>query len=148
MGLKATTNPQSATAAWGKGVGSAGSKWSGGYLAAAPNVFSAQNVKPQNWQAGVSDPGAAARYQKGMTSVNMSQLATVVNSSGQSKYTTSGTNKQAKMATFMGNFLPKLSNILSSVNSSAPRGPRGSVENRTRLNNYLDMVAATRGQNS
>lgn len=147
MGLKATTTAASAVAAWGAGVGKSGPKWSAGFLAAAPSVFNPANVKPQNWVEGVQNPQAAIDYAKGMAAVNMQQLTTVVNSSGQSKYTSSGTNKQSKMTAFMTTFIPKLGNILTALNQSSPRGPRGSAQNITRLTNYLSAVAATRGQN-
>lgn len=147
MGLKATTTPQSATANWGTKVAQAGAAWSKGFLAAAPKVFNPANIKPANWQAGVNNPQAAIDYADGMANVNMSQLTTVVNSSGQQKYTTSGTNKQAKMLAFQQVFIPKLGQITNSLDQSNPRGPRGSAQNRSRLNNYLDAVAATRGQN-
>lgn len=147
MGLKAGTTAQTATANWGAKVQQAGVSWSKGYLAAAPKVFNPANIKPANWQAGVSNPQAALDYADGMANVNMQQLTTVVNSSGQSKYTTSGSNKQSKMLSFQTQFIPKLAQITSSLDQSSPRGPRGSAQNRTRLNNYLDAVAATRGQN-
>lgn len=147
MGLKAGTTPQTATANWGAKVGQAGQTWSKGYLAAAPRVFSQANIKPQNWVQGVNNPDAAAKYAANMANVNMSQLTTVVNSSGQSKYTTSGTNKQSKMLAFQIQFIPKLQQITQTLDQSSPRGPRGSAQNRSRLNNYLDAVAATRGQN-
>lgn len=147
MGLKANTNAASATAAWGKGVSGSGTKWSAGYLAAAPKVFNPANIKPDRWVAGVQDPQAALDYADGMANVNMQQLATVVNSSGQSKFTTSGTNKTGKMNTFMQQFIPKLGNILQSLDQSSPRQRRGDPANISRLTNYLSMVAATRGQN-
>jgi len=146
MGLKATTNPQTATANWGKKVAAAGATWSAGYLAAAPNVFNPANIKPDRWQQGVSNPNAMNKYAKNMAAVNMQQLTAVVNSSGQSKFTTSGTNKQAKMLAFQSAFLPVLSNVLQSLNQSNPRGPRGSAENKARSNMYFDMLTAKQGQ--
>jgi len=147
MGLKATTNPANAVKNWGQKVAAAGPTWSAGLIAAAPNIFNPANIDAQAWQNGVSSPQAAADYEKGMASVNMQQFTTVVNGAGQGKYTSSGSSKQAKMLSFMNVFIPKLSGILQTLNTSSPKGPRGSAQNRTRLNNYLDAVAATRGQN-
>jgi hypothetical protein len=147
MGLKATTTPQSATANWGTKVGQAGATWSKGLIAAAPTIFNPANIKPQNWVAGVQNPQAAIDYASGMAATNQAQFATVVNGAGQTKFTSSGTTKQAKMLAFQTSFLPKLGNIIQSLNQSNPRGPRGSAQNITRVTAYLQSVAATRGQN-
>lgn len=145
MGAKIRKTPQQAVQNWGTGVTNGGNNWASGYLAAAPEVFNANNVDPQAWQNGVSDPNAAARYLKGMTSVNMSQLTTTVNGAGKGKYTASGTAKQAKMTNFMTSFIPKLDNILVNLDNTNPRASRGSASNRARLNAYLDAVQSTRG---
>ncbi len=140
----AITDPSKWAAAWGVGVGRSGAKWAADYIAAGPSIFTKAAAAVGNWQAGVAAPAAAAAYVSGLNSVNFSQVTATVNGAGMSKYTTSGTTKQASYMTFAGIFGPKLQTI---VNNLPARGPRGSAINRTRLNQLLDQVQATRGQN-
>lgn len=131
-------------AKWGTGVAGAGAKWSANYIAAGPAIFTKGAAAVNTWQTAVASPAAAAAFVKGLNDVNFSQVTNVVNGAGQSKFTTSGTTKQSKYNTFAGIFQPKLTNIIASLPA---KGPRGSAINRTRLNQYLDQVAATRGMN-
>lgn len=132
---------------WTRGVQSSGDKWADGYLHPKRDPFSPNNIDPDAWQAGVSTQAAKDGYANGMANVDTTQLTATVNGAGKSKFTAAATTKTNKVQNFQSQFLPKLGNILQSLDSSAPKGPRGSAQNRTRLNNYLDMVAATRGQN-
>ncbi len=137
--------PTSSWAAnWGAGVAAAGAKWSAGYIAAGPSIFTKGANAVGTWQSAVQSPTAAANYVAGLNAVNFTTVTTTVNGTGQGKYTSSGSTKQAKYSTFAGIFGPKLTSIIAALPS---RGPRGSTQNRTRLNQYLDQVAATRGQN-
>jgi hypothetical protein len=130
--------------AWGTGVGRSGQKWSANYIAAGVQIFQKAAASVGNWQAAVSQQQAADNFVKGLNAVNFAQVQATVAGAGQGKYTASGSTKQAKYAAFAQIFAPKLSQIVSSL---PPRGPRGSAQNRTRLNQLLDAVAATRGSN-
>ena len=141
-------DPTTSTQNWGAGVQQSASKWADGYAHPSRNPFDPSVINPAAWQAGVSDPNAMSRYGRNMASVNQDQVLNTVNGVGKTKYAASGTQKQSKVQAFMTNFLPKLSQIVQNVNNTTPRGPRGSAENRARLNAYLDAVAATRGTNS
>lgn len=129
---------------WGTAVGLAGAKWSAGFIAAGPSIFTKGAAAVGTWQSAVQSPTAAANYVKGLNAVNFSTVTTTVNGTGQGKYTSSGSVKQAKYAAFATIFAPKLSSIVAAL---PPRAARGSPANRTRLNQYLDQVAATRGMN-
>lgn len=143
----AITDPSKWAGNWGTGVGRSGSKWSTNYVAQGPAIFQKAAASVGNWQAAVTSQAAADGYVKGLNSVNFSQVQATVQGAGQTKYTASGSTKQAKYAAFAQIFGPKLSSILASINQTSPRGPRGSAENRARLNAYLDAVQATRGTN-
>jgi len=140
----AMKDPSKWGAAWGAGVAASGAKWSAGYIAAGPAIFQKAAAAVGNWQAGVAAPIAATRFVAGLQAVNFSTVTATVNGSGQGKYTSSGSTKQAGYTAFAGIFGPKLANIVANL---PPRGPRGSAQNRTRLNQLLDQVAATRGMN-
>lgn len=139
-------NATDATAAWAGGVQQAGNKWADGYAHPSRNPFDPANIDSDGWQAGVSTALAKSRYENNMASVNQDVVLATVNGAGKTKYTSSGTTKQAKVSKFMNVFLPKLGSILQNLNASTPRGPRGT--NRARLNAYLDAVESTRGQNT
>lgn len=140
----AVTDPSKWGASWGAGVAASGSKWAAGYIAAGPSIFQKGAAAVGNWQAGVAAPTAATAYVAGLQNVNFATVTATVNGPGQGKYTSAGSLKQANYQSFAQIFGPKLQTI---VNNLPPRGPRGSAQNRTRLNQLLDQVQATRGQN-
>lgn len=140
-------DPATATANWTKGVQQSGAKWADGYAHPSRNPFDPSVIDPEAWQAGVSNPNAMAAYERNLASVNQDQVLATVNGVGQQKYTASGTQKTSKVSKFQQVFLPKLSQIVSNLNSSMPKGPRGSAQNISRLTTYLQQVAATRGTN-
>jgi hypothetical protein len=138
------TDPSKWAGNWGTRVGSSGDKWSSNYVAAGPEIFQRGAAAVSTWQTAVASDMAASAFVKGLNNVNFSQVQATVNGPGKSKYTMSGTQKQAKYATFAQVFGPKLQTIVSNL---PPRGPRGSAQNRTRLTQLLDQVQATRGSN-
>ena len=140
----AITDPSKWAGSWGTGVSRSGDKWSTNYNAAGPAIFQKAAASVGDWQAGVSAQAAADAYVRGLQSVNFSQVQATVQGAGKTKYTSSGTTKQAKYTAFAQTFGPKLQTI---VNNLPQRGPRGSSINRTRLNQLLDQVQATRGTN-
>ena len=144
---RAVRDPATATANWGTGVAQSAGKWADGYAHPSRNPFDPSVINPTAWQAGVSDPAAMTRYARNLAAVNPDQVLATVNGVGKTKYAAAGSQKQSKVAAFMQAFLPKLGTIIQNLNNTSPRGPRGSAENRARLNAYLDAVAATRGQN-
>jgi hypothetical protein len=138
------TDPSKWAGSWGAGVGRSGQKWAADYIAAGPAIFQKAAASVNNWQLAVSSQLAANAFVKGLSNVNFAQVTATVNGAGLQKYTSSGTTKQAKYSSFAQVFGPKLQQIVANL---PPRGPRGSAENRTRLNQLLDQVAATRGTN-
>ncbi len=136
---------QAATDKWGSKVAAAGLDWSDGLLHPKRDPFNPANINGAGWQAGVSTAEALALYSAGMAAVDTAVYAATVNGAGRGKYTASGSTKKGKVFSFQQAFLPRLGSILSNLDSTAPRGPRGSAQNRTRLNTYLDGVASTRG---
>jgi len=140
----AIQDPSKWAGAWGSGVSRSGDKWAADYVAAGPAIFQKAAASVGDWQAAVSSQLAADAFVKGLQTVNFSQVTATVQGAGKTKYTTSGTTKQASYASFAQAFGPKLQTI---VNQLPPRGPRGSAVNRQRLNQLLDAVQATRGQN-
>lgn len=143
----AVTDPSKWSGNWGTGVRSAGTKWSADLVAVVSTIGPKAAAAAPNWQQAVSSPAALAGYVKGVQNFDQTAFVATVNGAGQAKYTASGTTKQAKYAAFAQIFGPKLVTEMNSLNQSNPRGPRGSAQNRARLNAYLDWAASTRGQN-
>lgn len=141
------TDPSKWGANWGTGVRSAAPKWSANLNAVVSTIGAKAAAASPNWQSAVASPQALSAYQKGVSNFDQTAFVTTVNGAGQQKYSASGTTKVAAYQNFASVFGPKLQSIVSSLNSSNPRGPRGSAQNRARLNSYLDSVAATRGTN-
>ena len=140
---RTVTTPASAVANWASGVQNGGNKWATGYANPSRNPFDPTVINPNAWQAGVSTAAAKDLYAKHLASVDQTVVLATVNGAGKTKYTTSGTTKQGKVLTFQTAFLPRLSTILTNLNTSNPKGPRGT--NRARLNAYLDAVELLRG---
>ena len=138
------TDPSKWAGAWGTGVGRSGDKWSTNYIAAGPAIFQKAADSVSNWQVAVASQMAADAFVSGLRNVNFSQVQATVAGAGKSKYTSAGSTKQAKYSAFAQIFGPKLASIVANLPS---RGPRGSAQNRTRLNQLLDQVQATRGTN-
>ena len=137
-------DPSKWAGSWGAGVQRSGDKWSANYVAAGPAIFTKAAASVADWQTAVASQMAADNFVRGLQSVNFSQVQATVTGAGKTKYTSSGSTKQAKYSAFAQIFGPKLASI---VNGLPPRGPRGSAQNRTRLNQLLDAVQATRGTN-
>lgn len=138
------TDPSKWAGSWGTGVTGAGSKWSSGYIKAGPAIFTKAAASVGSWQAAVASQMAADNFVAGLNNVNFSQVQATVSGAGMTKYTSSGSTKQAKYAAFAQIFGPKLATIVANL---PPRGPRGSAQNRQRLLALLDAVQATRGTN-
>jgi hypothetical protein len=141
---RATVDAATATANWTKGVGQSGQKWADNYAHPKRNPFDPSVINPGAWQAGVSTAAAMAKYQRKMTNVNQDMVLATVNGAGKTKYTSAGTTRAPNMQTFMNALIPKLQGIVQSVNSATPRGPRGSQQNITRMNNTVAAIAALR----
>jgi hypothetical protein len=140
----AIQDPSKWAGSWGTGVGRSGDKWATQYVAAGPAIFQKAAAAVGDWQAAVSSQMAADAFTRGLNAVNFAQVQATVTGAGKTKYTSSGSTKQAKYAAFAQIFGPKLQMIVTNL---PPRGPRGSAQNRTRLNQLLDAVQATRGTN-
>lgn len=134
-----------ATAAWQKGVQSAGTSWTNGVLRTATTFAQAAIANVNNWQQAVSSTAAANAYVKGLQNINQTAFTATVQGAGVAKYTGSATAKPQKVQAFFNAFLPQLDNIVNNLNKSNPRGPRGSAQNDTRLMAYIQQIKALRG---
>ena len=138
-------DPATGSSNWGSGVTSSGNKWADGYAHPSRNPFDPNVIDPDAWQAGVSTAAAKASYAKNLAGVNQDQVLATVNGAGKTKYTASGTTKVSNYTAFATVFYPKLSSIISNLNVTNPKGPRGT--NLDRLITYIQAVQATRGTN-
>jgi hypothetical protein len=141
---RTTTDAATAVANWTKGVGQSGQKWADNYAHPSRNPFDPAVINPAAWSAGVSTPQAQAKYGRKLANVNQDMVLATVNGAGKQKYTSAGTTRAPNMQAFMTAFIPKLQGVISQVNSSTPRGPRGSAQNLTRMNNVVAAIAAMR----
>lgn len=144
---RAVKDPATALSNWKSGVAASGQKWANGYANPRRDPFQAAAQSVSVWQAAVASPAAATAYVSGLNSVDETAVMQTVNGPGMSKYTQSPNAKSAKATAFFNTFLPKLGNIVSNLDRTNPRGPRGSAQNITRLTSYLQSVAQTRGSN-
>jgi len=138
-------DPTTGSNNWGTGVGQSGTKWADGYAHPTRNPFDPSVINPEAWQAGVSTQAAKDLYRTKLMNVNQDMVLATVNGAGKSKYTSSGTTKQPNYARFAQVFYPKLGQILQNLNTTNPRGPRGT--NMNRLMTYIQAVESTRGTN-
>ena len=143
----AVADPSTWAGNWGTGVRGGGAKWSTRLNAVVSQIGQKAVAAAPNWQQAVSSPQALDSYKSGVGSFDQTAFVQTVNGAGQTKYTASGTTKQARYAQFAQIFGPKLTTEINTLNQTSPRGPRGSAQNRARLNAYLDWAASTRGQN-
>lgn len=142
--VRTVTDAATATANWTKGVGGAGQKWADNYAHPSRNPFDPAVINPQAWQDGVSTAAAKAKYATKMAGVNQDMVLATVNGAGKSKYTAAGTTRAPNVSSYMGRFIPRLQTIVQNVNSATPRGPRGSAQNITRMNEVVTAIAALR----
>lgn len=139
----AMSNPSNWTGNWGSRVNSSGQKWSTNLNAVASTIGAKAAAAAPNWQAAVASQAALQRYQSGMQNMNVQQFTASVSGPGMTKYTSSGTIKQAKYAAFANAAASKWPAMLSSLPA---RGPRGSAQNQQRMISWSNELAATRGQ--
>jgi hypothetical protein len=143
---RSVTDATTAAANWAKGIGDGADKWATQYANPHRNPFDPNVIDPEAWQAGVSTDAAKAKYKRKMAAVNQDMVLATVNGAGKTKYRASATTRRANVDQFMGKFIPTLKSIMDSENASVPRGPRGSAQNRQRMNDVVDKIAALRGQ--
>jgi ABC-type enterobactin transport system permease subunit len=143
----AMVDPSKWTGNWGSGVRSSGVKWSSGMVAAVPTMGAKAAAAAPIWQAAVADPAAARAYADGERNFDQTAAIATINGAGQTKYTAAGTTKQAGYASFVSIYAPKLSSQLSTLNSTSPRGPRGSAQNQQRMIAFNNWIISTRGTN-
>ena len=145
LNIRTTKTPAQAVAAWTAGEQRSGTKWSTGVLSPKRDPFQAAAASVSNWVAAVSSQSAQNAFVKGLQNVDVTAFTATVNGSGQQKYVASATTKTSKETAFMNAFLPQLDSIVSNLNRSNPRQPRGSAGNIARLTSYLQSVSALRG---
>lgn len=141
----AMVDPSKWTGNWGTKVAAAGTQWSSGMVAAVPTMGAKAAAAAPIWQAAVQDPKAALAYQDGERNFDQAAAIATINGAGRTKYTASGTTKQAGYANFVTQYSPKLTSELSTLNSATPRGPRGSDQNTTRMLNFNTWIKSIRG---
>jgi hypothetical protein len=140
-------DPSKWTGNWGTKVAQSGAQWSAGMVLAVPTMGAKAAAAAPIWQAAVADPNAALAYAAGERNFDQTAAIATIKGAGMTKYTASGTTKQAAYASFVSIYAPKLSSELSSLNSSNPRGPRGSAQNQQRMIAFNNWIISTRGTN-
>lgn len=138
------TSPANWASSWGNGVQMNSQKWAANLVAHGPGMFAKAAASVATWQQAVASPAAASKYAGKLKEVNFQAFSTTVNGAGMQKYASSGVNKQHNYSHFAGVFGPKLQTMVSGLPA---RSARGSAINRTRLNQLLDAMEATRGKN-
>lgn len=141
---RTVTDAATATSNWTRGVGNAGNKWADNYAHPSRNPFDPAVINPQAWQDGVSTAAAKSKYGSKMAAVNQDMVLATVNGAGKTKYTSAATTRAPNMAAFMQRFIPRVQSNLATLNSSTPRGPRGSAQNKARMDTWRDEMAALR----
>lgn len=144
MARGTVTTPGNWAGAWGNGVQMNAQKWAQNLVAHGPGMFQKAAASVSHWQAQVATPQAASKYAGKLKEVNFQSFTATVNGAGVQKYSSAGVNKQHNYAHFASVFGPKLQSMVSGLPA---RGARGNPINRTRLNQLLDGMEATRGKN-
>jgi hypothetical protein len=116
-------------------------------VAAVPTMGAKAAAAAPIWQAAVADPKAASAYAAGERSFDQAAAIATINGAGRTKYTASGSTKQAAYASFVSIYAPKLAAEVSSLNSSTPRGARGSAQNQQRMIAFNNWIISTHGTN-
>ena len=141
----AIVDPSKWTGNWGNKVAQAGPQWSSGMVAAVPTMGAKAAAAAPIWQQAVADPKAAAAYADGERNFDQAAAIATINGAGRTKYTAAGSTKQAGYSTFVTQYAPKLTTELSTLNSSNPRGPRGSDQNTARMIAFNTWIKSIRG---
>lgn len=136
MAVKATA--AEASAAWAANFAAAGTKYTAGINAVtvAPGQLAAaqKNLYLQNVQS------QANVWASKVAAVDLQTWKNAANTVGAQRLGTGATKGQAKMASFMANFLPQLSSIVSGL------GPRGTFDqNLARFSAYATALHAKKG---
>src|SRR5712692_4362182 len=147
MPLQTRTVTDAATALknWSQYAAGASGKWRDKVLNPRRDPFEAAKAAVGFWQQKVASPEAAAAYTRGLDRVNIAEFTATVNGQGQANYRNGVTTKTSKMGAFLTGFLPRLGNILQTLDRTNPKGDYSA--NIARLNSYLDAVHATKGSN-
>lgn len=127
-----------ATANYKTGTGAAGPKWVDGLTHPKRDPFQAGAASEDVYFAGVSAAHSAKAYSKGMAAVDTNFWMQQVQTYGEANYTTQTAAKADNYQKFASVFLPKLGNILTSLDNTNPRGTY--AQNKARLSTYLDAV--------
>jgi hypothetical protein len=137
MAVKA--NPTDAAQAWVTGMNGAGAKYAAGVQAVKVAPGSVAASRSDLWAQNVAN--AKAKFAANVAKVTLAAWQDAAVNKGAPRLGTGATQAQAKFATFMGNFLPKLANLVQSL----PAG--GTYEqNKARWMAYADGLHAQAGQ--
>lgn len=138
--------PQQAALNYGNNGGSATSAqlWAGNWSGAIPTMKTNAAAKVSFWQSQVSTQQAAANFTAGVQSFDATAATNKANGAGKSSFQAGvQTASKGKYLSFAGEFLPAVSTIVQNLNRTNPRGTK--LDNRTRLNAYLDALEAQAG---
>lgn len=131
-------NPNDAAQAWVTGMQGAGAKYTAGVQAVKVAPGQSAAAASGLWAANVA--AAQQKFASNVAKVSLSDWQTAAATKGAPRLGTGATAAQPKFATFMGNFLPKLSNVVNNL----PAG--GTYEqNKARFLAYSDALHATAG---
>jgi len=136
--MSVKSNATDAAAAWVTGMGSASTKYTAGVNAVktAPGTLAAANASV--WAANVA--AAQAKFAKNVGAVSLQSWQQSAINKGAPRLASGAQAAQPKMAAFMGNFIPALTNIVNSLPA------RGSFEsNVNRLTTYINALHQQKG---
>jgi len=137
-----TVNPTTMAANWTTGVQNNSAKWLAKYL--APSVlFNANPTASQAaWVAGVTAAAAAGSYATGMSSVNLTTVATNATTYGAANYAASGTKKAANYSAKT----PALAAAITSVRATVSAMPNATLQDRiNRMTAWANGMATYKG---
>jgi len=125
-------------------VGSSGAAWSAGVQNPRVDFRKAGAAAQADWFAGVQAAYSAGTYAKGLEAVTDAELNTAYTTYGPANYQTQTVAKAAKYGAYASEFAPVLENIITSLDTSNPRGDYNS--NKQRAAAFLDAMHATKGK--
>ena len=138
--------PTQAAQNYGTNGGSAtsASLWAGNWSTNIPKMKARAAAQVTYWQSQVSSAQAAARFTDGVNNFDANAATSKANGPGKSSFQAGvQAASKGKYAAFANEFLPAVSTIVSNLDRTNPRGSK--LDNRARLNAYLDALEAQSG---
>jgi len=135
---------------YGANAAAAAPQWATGFVAAIPEMLTAAIAATPEWQAAVATARAAAAFKAGLTRAQgkIAAITTKANGAGQASYragVTAAAGPGGDYLAFIGPFLTAAAAEVSTLNSSNPRGAKGSPQNVQRMVAWVDWEISQHG---